>query len=90
MDGTPSTDKDQIFLFDLFVSEFQALQALVQATLQRKPSDTLNNALTSTHPNEDSPLHTNQSNSNPVIIRVYRSDSATFYNDVSTWNRHLT
>ena len=72
-----------IFLY-LFVSEFQALQSLVQATPQWEPSD----ILMSTHPHENLPHHTNYSNPTAVINRVYPSISAPICTE--TWNRRLT
>ena len=86
VDVTPSTDKDSSCFY---ICVFE-LQALAQATLEQKPSDTLNDALTSTHPKENPPPCTRYSNPSAVLNRVYPSISAPIYTETSTGNRHLT
>ena len=80
--GCHSFHRQGLFLF-LYICVFE-LQALAQATLEQKPSDTLNDALTSTHPNENPPPCTKYSNPGAVLNRVYPSISAPIYTETST------
>ena len=88
VDVFPSTDKESSSLY-LSVSEFQVLQALAQAALQQKTSNALNDALTSTSPNENPPPRTNYSNTIAVLNCVYPSISAPIYSETITSNRLL-